>query len=208
MKLYKIREGTYRPGGFGFASGYGAIDDLWFLSPAHSKSFSAFWKINPKQPGLSIEPNAKNWPDFLGNGNSPPMFFVAGRVVESLRSIGAISGRVTEMPIAEINAKALRRKPAPKYYVVETKVGIELDLIASGFEIDADGHAIVDPLPQPWPPLLRHRLDSWNGVDLFACRDFDPTDGPYIEMLCTERVKELAEREGWTNVRFETLALV
>lgn len=168
----------------------------------------AYWRVNPEPPGLSIEPNAKEWPDFLGNGHSPPMFFVSERVVESLRSIGAPMGRVTEIPVAEINAKSLKSKPVPHYYVIETIPGIDVDLKATGFKFDTADKPIFDPFPQPWPPLFRYRLNTWNGSDLFAFRHFGTTDGPYTEMFCSERVKNLAESEGWTNVRFDPLALV
>ena len=148
------------------------------------------------------------WPDFLNNGHSPPMFFVSERVIQSLRSIGAQLGRVSEMPFAEINAKLLKSRPAPKYYVVETTPGIEVDLVATGFKLDAQGKPVLTPSPNPWPSPYRYRLDSWNGTDLFAYRHFGPTDGPYTDLLCTELVKELAEREGWTNVRFKPLEVV
>ena len=206
MKLYSMFEGGYRPGGYAFASGYGPIDDLWFLNAKFLDRRRAYWKVNPEPPGLSIEPNAKSWPDFLGNGHSPPMFFVSERVVESLLRFGASLGRRTEMPIAEINAKALKSKPPPRYFVVETIPGLEVDLVATGFKLDAVGKAIVTPPPNPWPTPYHYRASSWNGSDLFSYRHFGPTDGPYTEMFCAERVKDLAQGEGWTNVRFVPLA--
>lgn len=116
-------------------------------------------------------------------------------------------GRVTEMPIAEIHAKSLRGKPVPKYYVIETIPGIEVDLLATGFKLDAVGNPVLSPAPDPWPSPYRYRLDSWNGTDLFAYRHFGKIEGPCIDMFCTERVKELAAKDGWTNVRFQPLAL-
>jgi hypothetical protein len=35
------------------------------------------------------------------------------------------------MPIAEIKAKALKSKPVPRYFVLETVPGIEVDFAAS-----------------------------------------------------------------------------
>lgn len=194
--------------GMAWAGGYGPVDSMWFVHPTYLERKRAYWRVNPELPGLHIDSGGRRWPDILGCGHSPPGFFVSERIVESLRSIGAPLGRVTEMPIAEINAKALKSKPAPKYYVIETLPGIEVDLEATGFKLDAQGKPIVNPAPNPWPSPYRYRLDSWNGADLFACRHFGPTDGPYIDMFCTERVKELAEQEGWTNVRFKPLELV
>lgn len=207
MKLYNLSVGTYRPGGFAAASGYGPIPDMWFLSPVMLERARAFWQINPRPPGLSIEPNAKSWPDFLSNGGGPPYFFISERIVTSLRSIAAPLGRVTEMPIAEINAKALKNQPPPKYFVMETFPGIEVDLVATGFKLDARGKAILKPLPQPWPPTFHYRPESWNGTDLFDRRSFSGVDGPYTGLYCTERVKELAAQEGWTNTDFTRLVM-
>lgn len=205
MNFFDI--GFENKSGMAWAAGYGPIDDLWFIHPTSLKSKMQSWKLYPEKPGLHISSGGKHWPDILGCGDSPPGFFISDRVIESLRSIAAPMGRVTEMPIVEINAKALKNKPAPKYYVVETIPGIEVDLEATGFKLDRQGKPILNPPPNPWP-TYRYRLDSWNGEDLFAYRHFGPTDGPYVDMFCTERVKELAEREGWTNVRFKPLELV
>jgi hypothetical protein len=207
MNLYSLSAASYRSGGFAAAGGYGPIADLWFLSHAFQERRRAFWKVNPGPPGLSIEPNARAWPDFLENCHSPPSFFVSERVVASLRSIDAPLGRVTEMPIAEINAKALRNQPPPRYFVVETFPGIEVDLVATGFKLDARGKAILKPLPQPWPPTFYYRPESWNGTDLFDVHSISSVDGPCTDLYCTERVKELAAKEGWTNTDFTRLVM-
>lgn len=116
-------------------------------------------------------------------------------------------GRVTEMPIAEIKAKALKSKPAPKYFVVEAIPGIEVDYEATGFKIDAQGRPILNPQPKPWPSLFQYRLDSWNGKDLFGYHHFGSGDSPSLTMLCTERIKQLAEDEKWTNTSFQRLRI-
>jgi hypothetical protein len=95
-----------------------------------------------------------------------------------------------------------------RYYVIETIPGIEVDLIATGFPVDASGKAIIKPLPRPLPLPFRYKLDSWNGSDIFDYRAFGPFDGPYTDLFCTERVKEMAEKEGWTNIEFRDLELV
>jgi hypothetical protein len=42
----------------------------------------------------------------------------------------------------------------------------------------------------------------------FDAHHFGPIEGPYTDLFCTDRVKELAEREGWTNVRFDPIITV
>ncbi|QIF05567.1 hypothetical protein [Roseimicrobium sp. ORNL1] len=132
---------------------------------------------------------------------------VSERVVASLRSIGAPIGRITEMPMAEINAKALKNQPPPKYFVIETIPGIEVDLAATGFKLDAHGKAILNPLPRPWPSTYRYRPESWNGTDLFDVHTISSADVPHTGLYCTERVKELAAKEGWTNTDFTRLVM-
>lgn len=199
MRFFQIDTATCDEGPFAYASGYGPLPDgMPFLHPTFMKQSEDFWKVNPMKPGLYIEPG-KRWPDFLMNGGSPPGFFVSGRVIESLRAIGLPLGRVTEMPIAEIKSKGLKDKPAPKYFVVETKPGIEVDFDASNISTDASGKPILTP--QSFPKSIMLRESSWNGTDLFDYSNF--SQGPYLNMFCTERVKQLAEKEGWTNVRFK-----
>jgi len=199
MNVYKVCEAGSDQY-FAFAGGYGPIADLWFLKPAFLSSMRAFWKVNPQMPGARIDPGGRTWPDILGCGNSPPPFFVSERMVESLSAFGAKFARISEMPIAEIKAKALKGKPIPRYFVLETVPGIEVDFAASNIPTDAAGEPILTPLPRPWPAAIRVRASSWNGADLFAFSNFGQS--PYLEFLCTERIKELAEREGWTNLRF------
>lgn len=208
MKFFKVTHNSEEKLGFAWVGSYGPVKDLWFLHPTFLARKRAFLSINPLPPGLHIDKGGRRWPDFIGCGHSPPSFFISERVVLSLQNIGASFGRVTEMPIAEINAKALKSIPAPRYFVLETFPGIEVDLAATGFKLDASGEAIVDPPPEPWPSRYQYRLDSWNGANLFAYRHLGPTEGPYLELLCTERIKELSEREGWTNLRFVPIGSV
>jgi hypothetical protein len=189
MKFYDLMHDSGNA--YAWAGGYGPIDDLWFLLPAFLESKRAFWKINPMKPGIEIDPGGRKWPDILGCGDSPPVFFLSARVVESVRQLAPL-GRVTEMPIAEINAKALKSKPPPRYFVVETVPGIEVDFAASNMRVDAEGK----PIPTSATVNLKVRADSWNGSDVFGFLNYDPSN---LAILCTERVKQLADREGWTN---------
>jgi hypothetical protein len=204
MDFYEI--GYENESGMAWAGGYGPIHDMWFLLPVVLERRKAFWKINPHKPGLYIDPGGKKWPDILGCGFAPPVFFVSDRVVSSLRRFGVPLGRVTEMPVAQINAKALKGKPVPRYYVIETKPGIEVDFVSSGFKVDAAGKPILDPPPKPWPRYM-YRLDSWNGADLVGYRHFGPIEAPYTTLLCTGRIKQLAEAEEWTNAEFEPIVV-
>lgn len=210
MNLYELREDTIGQGGFVYASGYGPIKNgMPFLHPISLERRQAFWKVNPQKPGLYIDDRGFKWPDLLANGHSPPMFFAGEKIVNGLLSIGAPVSRTTEMPIAEILSKSKKLKAVspPRYFVVETTPGIEVDFEASGFHVDENGRPILNPYPKPAPKLV-FRADTWNGSDLFAYKHFGPTDGPYTQLFCTEKVKELAEKEGWTNIAFQPLETI
>ena len=170
-----------------------------FLHPTQLERLREFWKVNPWPPGIYIE-TGRIWPDFLGHGGGSPSFFVTERVLESMRTEGLTITRATEIPIGQIDSKALKDKPPPRYFVVETAPGIEVDFAATGIPTDAEGKPVLNPLPKPWPPVAwRLRLSSWNGADLFCYSNF----GGSLTLVCTEKVVELAKREGWTNCRFE-----
>lgn len=202
MNFYKLYEaGSEKK--YAFAGGYGPVENLWFLKPAFLASKQAFWNINRQLPGVRIETGGTTWPDILGCGNSPPPFFVSERMIESLIAFGARFGRISEMPIAEIKAKALISKTTPRYFVLETLTGIEVDFAASNIPTNSLGEPILVPLPKPWPALINVRGSSWNGADVFAYSNFG--ESPHLEFLCTERVQQLAQREGWTNLRFDSL---
>jgi hypothetical protein len=196
MNFYQLLHDSEK--GFAWAGGYGPIDDLWFLLPAFLASKRAFWRINPRPPGMRIDPNGTKWPDILGCGFAPPDFFLSERVVQSLRKLAPL-GRITEMPIAEIKAKALKNEAPPRYFVVETIPGIEVDFAASNMPVDTTGK----PIPSSASVQLKVKTASWGGRDIFGFSNYDPSN---LTILCTERVKEVAEREGWTNAWWRPLA--
>ncbi len=117
-------------------------------------------------------------------------------------------GRVTNVPVAEIHSRALRKKPQPEYFVVETFPGIEVDWAATGFECDEHGQPIPGLSPRPYPHRFFYKLDSWNGTDLFSFHSSASERGPSTTMFCSERVKEIAEADDWINVEFKPLELV
>ncbi len=208
-RFFQIGDATSDTKGYAWAAGYGPLQNsMPFIHPKILERKRAYWKVNIELPGVHIDPGSNKWPDILGCGSGDPFFFVSERVVSSLRRLGLALARVTEMPIAEINSKALTTKPPPHYYAVETEPGIDVDLVATGFKVDVAGKAILNPPPTPWPFPYRYRLDSWNGADLFDYHHFGPTSGPYTNLLCTERIKRLAETEGWTNIRFKPIDVV
>src|SRR5215203_5952041 len=74
--FYEITEDTSANKKFAFASGYGPLPQgMPFMHPKLLERMIQFWKVNPRPPGLSIEPGGKHWPDFLGHGSSGPPFF-------------------------------------------------------------------------------------------------------------------------------------
>ncbi len=152
-------------------------------------------------PGLRIDPGAKEWPDFMGCGNPLPSFFVSDIVIDDLEANGVPVWRKTHAPIAEVGSKTLREKPAPKYYVVEVEPGIDVDFEASGVAVGSDGKPQLTKDQRAKQPVMRLDYSSWTGADLFCYSNW--RGGSRLDLLCTDKVKALAEKEGWTNVRFE-----
>jgi len=209
MKIYKLSSDTI-DNGYVYASGYGPLPGgMPFLKSGFLSSMEKYWEVNPQNPGLYIDPGKKrSWPDFLSNGHSPPMFFVSNVVVESLRKSGLDPARLTEMPVAEIRGKGHRKIPPPTYYVMEVNSGIEVAYEESGFRVDSDGKMIYPATERPKGSKLFFRLDTWDGSDLFSYTLHESSPPPHDILLCTERILQMAETDGWTNVRFTELLTV
>lgn len=162
--------------------------------------------------GMEIAPGRKRaWPDFIHNGSGYPGFFVSERVIWTLKTVGIEFYRLTEMPIGAIQGKWHQTNPPPKYYVAEIEFGgIMQDFKMSGHdELDADG------VPTRGARLRRpafikdvYILNTWNGKDLFSYTPPKAVVGASTSLFCTEKVKDLAERKGWTNVNFQELEVV
>ena len=205
--FFLLKDTSFQTKGFAWASGFGLLKTpMPFLHPAQLAREIEFSKINPAPPGIRIDPGASTWPDFLGHGGGTPEFFVSDRVLDALHMEQLPVTCATEMPMATINSKRLRDKPPPRYFVIETEPGIEIDFAASGIPTDERGKPIMHPLPKPWPAILKLRANSWNGKDLLSFSNF--WGPPFTKLLCTERVVGLAERQGWTNCRFEPIETV
>jgi len=203
MKIFELTDETI-DNGYVYASGYGPLPDgMPFLKCAFLKLMEEYWKINPQKPGLYIDPGRKRgWPDFLSNGSSGPMFFVSDIVIHSLRKEGIDPARLTEMPIAEIRGRGHKKIPPPTYYVMEINSGIHVAYEESGFKVDSDGRMIFQATDRPRGSKLIFKLDTWDGSDLFSYSLHESSPPPHLTLLCTERIRKLAETDGWTNVRF------
>ena len=205
FRLFEISDNQSETKGFGWASGFGLLHSpMPFFHPLELPRELRFAEVNPRPPGMVIDSGASKWPDFLGHGGGTPNYFVSEKVVEDMKSAGVPILRLTEMPVATINSKLLKDIPPPRYFVLEAAPGIEVDLAASGIPEDAEGKAVLNPLPKPWPPVLRLRRSSWNGTDLFTFSNLEIRH----THICTERVVELAKTQGWTNCRFDPIGVV
>jgi hypothetical protein len=204
--FYELTYETSEPNGFAWAGGFGSLlGAMPFFHSSRLERAEAFWKVNPGPPGLHIDSGGYKWPDILGHGWGYPSFFVSERVVESLRAFSTGVSRVTEMPVATIEAKRLKKIPPPKYFVIETHAGIELDWAASGYPVDARGMRIPGSIRERgvWEKM---KYDTWNGADLFDWST--PLGPPYTKLICTEKITYVAKNEGWTNVRFQPIEAI
>jgi len=211
MKLYQLTSGT-SDNGYVYASGYGPLKSMPFLPSVFLDRMNKYWKVNPEEPGLDIEPGRKRqWPDFMYNGHSPPMYFISEKVIHDLKTVGIEFYRITQMPIAIIHGKWHKNNTAPKYYVAEIEIGgIEQDYIASGYdEFGADGTPTREAIVRR-PAFTKnvYTADTWNGKDLFSTTPRSRTFDTSTTLFCTEKVKTLGEKSGWVNVEFEQLELV
>ena len=110
MKCYLIDSGSSNTKEWAWASGWrGPLDGpMPFLLQIELESKIALWKVNPGPPGIHIdETPAWAWPDVLGCGGSPPLFFVSRKILESLDAEGIRYARATPIPVAVVNARRL-----------------------------------------------------------------------------------------------------
>jgi hypothetical protein len=201
MKIYEIKHQAVDCAPFAWASGYGPLETVTFLSPIFLERRRKYWEVNPSPPGLKIDAGASKWPDFLGCGHPAPSYFVSDRVVHALQAINVDLLHLAEMPIATIGSKKLRVIPAPNYYILQAKPGIEWNFKASGLDVDSDGKPVMDASSKNWPPVINLKVKTWNGMDVFTFANWQV--GLSTTLFCTERIVEIAKKEEWTNVRFD-----
>lgn len=208
-KFYKFTFSHIGGRTFPWASGYGPLPDMPFLNDlpqAFRERRLQFWKINPSPAGMDIDPGGRSWSDMIGCGLGNPSQFVSDKIIQDLNENLIPYLRITEMPIASIMAKALKKIPAPKYYVLEAAPGMEIWSESVSVQ---DQIAAKNEMPSRYLPPYRWKCkaDSWNGMDIFS--PSSPTGNTLTASLyCTHRIKHLAEQRGWTNVKFDELEVL
>ncbi len=192
-----------------WASGFGPLKEMPFFEGIpkilHERCLRS-WEVNPMPPGIEIDPGGKLWSDKIGCGAGSYINFVSEKLLRDLDESGIPILRATEMPIARILAKALRKIPPPKYYVLEAAPGIETwnESVSVQEQIAARNEV---PSRFLLPSRKLCKAATWNGTDLFS--PSSPTGNTLTASLyCTGRVKDLAEQKGWTNVKFVPLEMV
>lgn len=203
MKLYTFKTGDSSK--FAYAYGYRPFDGMTFeddFSKYLKEHRAASAAVNPGPPGLQVGDTGSKWADLMYCGNPPPSFVFSRRILNSLEAHEIPLKGVTPIPIGNIESKKLRSISPPEYFVIEALPGICVDYAASGYVIDADGNpdknaprVIPSPIPQLDPA-------TWSGADLF-CQENGHSGPHYLDILFTERVKEIAIKDGWTNVSFQ-----
>jgi hypothetical protein len=203
MKIYEITSAGH--GKYAFAAGYYPFNDMAFMDEMDElkrKMMLDFWRINPCEPGIEIEESASCWPDVMSCTFSPPSCFFSRKVLESLEAHGIAAKRATFIPVGKLAKGKIKTVPPPDYFIIEALPGIQIDYAASGYTVDADGYPdtkIRRPTPRP---VLQHDPETWSGLDLFCSSNYFGRPR-YLQLLCTERVREIAAEDGWENVHFQ-----
>lgn len=206
-KFYKLSDASSDTRGFAWCPGYGPIDSMPFLTDEYIERQRQFWEVNKSRPlGMLVDDGnpwakAKKWPDFLGHGGGIPSFFVSEKVVETLNREAISYFRLTEIPVGEIDSKGLKEQEPPKYYVLEVEPGLHLNYEASMVPLDEQGAPQFQLRPSHFGVWNIGRLETWNGSDLFAWEGFPAKI--LSNLLCTERIIEIAKKYKWTNVKFD-----
>lgn len=197
----------FRYGGkYAWATGYGCLPEMPYLETIGEDFRSdmlGFWEMNPYAPGMNVDRGGSQWGDCISVSLGWPHECYSGTVIRDLREAGIEIWRTTDMPIAQILAKRLQKKPPPGYFVVEAERGIDVDYAASGFPIGTDGMPEMRRRNPAMKGALAVSLSTWNGKDIFS-----PRTMATLNLHCTEKVKQLAEEKGWTNVKFTEVPVV
>jgi hypothetical protein len=208
--FYAITYNQFNTRGFAWAEGYsgplpGKMSFFENMHPMLQEMKLKSWKIDPCKPGIHIDRIGVKWPDILGNGAGHPHFFCSENVLNTFEKNNVPLAGATEMPITVIHSKRLKDVSPPKYYVIEAPFGIELDYAASGVAVDAQGKPVTH-IGQKVKWKLK--LSTWSGADLVAQPNRFNEKRPSYMLYCTERIKELAKKDDWKNVKFEPLECV
>lgn len=204
MNVYRITSETVGHTKYPWVGGWGPLASMPFFDdfPEDCKEMKIkSWNLNRPPPGLKIDPGGKVWSDVIGCGGGPPSFFVSDRILSDLENEGIPVYRSTEMPIAKNLSKQLQDVPPPKYYVLEAEPGISWNFEAMGVQLSSKGIPIYDPVH---PPEHIADLSSWNGSDLF-CLDKGRLK---VSIMCNDRIKNMAIKHEWTNIRFNPVKVL
>lgn len=206
MNFYRLSSWAVGGRKYPWACGFGPLAEMPFLDglPALRERCEKYWEVNPSPPGMVIDPGGKSWSDFIGNGSGGPCsFFVSERVVRDLAEEKIEILRATEMPIARIDAKTLQKIAPPKYFVIEAIPGISFT--SESVSVEEQLAALKrNPLRRISPVRWKCQLAGWSGNDLCS----PALSKVHTTLICTERIKRLGERKGWTNVQFDSVKLV
>ena len=205
-KFYKITHATFETKGYAWASTFWPNENMPFVTKEYIEDQLQFWRVNGCPPSGLVITNggartARKWPDFLGSGGGTPNLFVSNKVVDSLDREGIPYSRLSEIPISKIDAKDLIDQEPPKYYVLEVEPGLHLNYEASLVPVDEHGAPQFRLRPSHFGVWNIGRLETWNGSDLFAWKGFPVKI--LSNLLCTDRIIEIAKKYKWTNVKFD-----
>lgn len=203
MKIYKFETGD--SGKYAYAFGYRPFKDMRFFEDLPESiriRRTQFWALNPGLDGISVGDSGNQWPDLMDCGNPPPFVFFSRKILDSLNAHEIPIRRFTPIPVGDIGSKKLRSIPPPEYFVIEALPGIHVDYAASGYIVDANGNPDPNAPKIIPPPIPQFDPATWSGADLF-CQENGSCGPRYLDLLFTERVKEIAIKDGWTNTAFQ-----
>ena len=200
MNLYKICDLTWKTKGFAYASGFGPISDsMPFLSPEQLTNLKLMWGLDKRnsKAGFHIADKGTKWGDVLAY---PIEIAISRKILSSITSTNCKITHITRMPIGLISNKKLIKSAPPDYFIVQPQCGLEIDWDFMNIALDQKGFPVYDRTKTIAPVA---KLSTWNGHDVFSWSNWGHNLA--TTLLCTEKVVQLASKEGWTNVYFEPL---
>jgi len=150
----------------------------------------------PRFPLSAAVEGGWRYPDVLGSGEYP-LLIVSEAMVEDWVQDGITGYNAYPLTIVRASCAAIRRQTPPQYFHIEVTGRCQLDTEAMGLSVvyNCPKCGYVEKEPAFNTPFIIRR-DSWDGTDLFVS---DLSKGV---TFCTDRVRALAEKRKWTNVRF------